>query len=68
MDRQIPRPRQRDPGFARAYLQETRRMHEGAPPAPPQRDEAVLLPVLLLLLHEGADRTLLLALAYILLG
>ena len=62
----------RRPGFMRAYAAEAARMT--APPAekqperqtPAARDETVLLPILLLLMTEGADKWLLLALLYIL--
>ena len=61
----------RRPGFLQTYASEAVRMT--APPPPPKpapppgmRDEAVLLPILLLLMTEGADRWLLLALVYIL--
>ena len=77
MDRSIPRRPQRDARFLEPYRGESRRMREALPPQtppcadaqsePPQnRDAAVILPLLLLLLHEGADRYLLLALLYIL--
>ena len=75
MDRFIPRRPQRDARFLEPYRGESRRMREEPPqppcadaqPEPPQnRDAAVILPLLLLLLHEGADRYLLLALMYIL--
>ena len=83
MDRQIPRRPQRDARFSDVYRGESRRMHDTAqahnppcapssePPSEPpaqNRDEAVILPLVLLLFREGADRYLLLALLYILLA
>ena len=79
MDRQFPRRPQRDAHFSDVYRGESRRMHgtesaQTPPCAPPSeppaqnRDEAVILPLLLLLFREGADRYLLLALLYILLA
>lgn len=73
MNRQTqPQPR-RDARFLDAYRDESVRMHtlpsgEGSctEPQPQQRDAAVILPLLLLLMTEGADRYLLLALLYIL--
>ena len=65
----------RDARFAQAYRDESMRMHAPPPkpetrpepqPQPPSRDAAVILPLLLLLMTEGADRYLLLALLYIL--
>ncbi|MBQ7540805.1 MAG: hypothetical protein IJT44_00765 [Clostridia bacterium] len=74
MNRRMTPPIRRDPRFLDVYRGESLRMHAppeepGAPPqtqGPPARDEAVILPLLLLLLREGADRYLLLALLYIL--
>ncbi|MBQ7547949.1 MAG: hypothetical protein IJT41_13415 [Clostridia bacterium] len=79
MDRQIPRRPQRDARFSDVYRDESRRMHDTpqvhTPPCAPQseppaqnRDEAVILPLLLLLMREKADRYLMLALLYILLA
>ncbi len=74
MNRKIRTQLRRDPQFAQAYRDESVRMHfapqpqpETPPePQPPARDAAVILPLLLLLMTEGADRYLLLALLYIL--
>ena len=67
-----PQP-QRDPRFAQVYRAESMRMCRPQPepencpePQQPIRDAAVILPLLLLLTTEGADRYLLLALLYIL--
>ena len=73
MNRQTqPQPR-RDARFLDAYRDESVRMHALPPEKrscagsqPQQRDAAVILPLLLLLMTEGADRYLLLALLYIL--
>ena len=58
----------RRPGFMQSFAAEAERMHAPAPPPSPPaaRDEAVLLPILLLLMSEGADKWLLLAILYIL--
>ena len=58
----------RSPGFLHAFREETQRMTAEPPPAPAPavRDEAALLPLLLLLMLEGADKWLLLAFVYIL--
>lgn len=79
MDRQFPGRPQRDARHMEPYRGESRRMREEPPPsAPPvqsaprlsepatNQDAAVILPLLLLLFREGADRYLLLALLYIL--
>ena len=76
MNRSIQTQPRRDPRFSQAYRAESVRMHtlpppqekpHPEPPQPPQtRDAAVILPLLLLLMTEGADRYLLLALLYIL--
>ena len=79
MEGKYPRRPQRDARHLEEYRGESRRMREETPPAeeapaapllsaPPSqnRDEMVILPLLLLLLHEGADRYLVLALLYIL--
>ncbi len=73
MQRQIDSRPQRDPRFAELYRSECVRMRRPLPPPVPQpepqpsaRDAAVILPLLLLLMTEGADRYLLLALLYIL--
>ena len=74
MPRMPEREYSRRPGFMHTYAQEAARMTSPlpvppvppVPPAPPARDEAVLLPLLLLLMTEGADKWLLLALVYIL--
>ncbi len=76
MNRQFDAQPRRDPRFSDVYRAESVRMcrppAEAAPqpqtePQPPSRDAAVILPLLLLLMTEGADRYLLLALLYILL-
>lgn len=62
----------RDPRFSELYRAESVRMcrppqpEPAEPQPPPARDAAVILPLLLLLMTEGADRYLLLALLYIL--
>lgn len=72
MNRQTDRPPQRDPWFSQTYRAESERMcrpaqtEECSVPQAPARDAAVILPLLLLLMAEGADRYLLLALLYIL--
>ena len=73
MNRQIDTQPRRDPRFSQIYRAESVRMHALPPqtpsrpePQPPTRDAAVILPLLLLLMTEGADRYLLLALLYIL--
>lgn len=72
MNRQIDTSPRRDPRFAEMYRSESVRMRrppqtqEPCAPQPQMRDAAVILPLLLLLMTEGADRYLLLALLYIL--
>ncbi len=74
MQRQTYTQPRRDLHFSDLYRDESVRMRRPAPepvlpsgPAqPPMRDAAVILPLLLLLMTEGADRYLLLALLYIL--
>ena len=69
MPKSPDREYRRRPGFMELYTAEAERMRAPAPPKPPQppaRDEAVLLPILLLLMTEGADKWLLLAILYIL--
>lgn len=73
MNRQRPAQPRRDPRFSDVYREESVRMRRPAPgpqtpvqPQQPARDAAVILPLLLLLATEGADRYLLLALLYIL--
>ena len=72
MHRHMQTQPRRDPRFSQVYRDECVRMHAPpqplpAPEQPPMRDAAVILPLLLLLTAEGADRYLLLALLYILL-
>ncbi len=74
MNRQMDTQPRRDPHFADVYRAESVRMRrppepEPRPepkPQPPMRDASVILPLLLLLMTEGADRYLLLSLLYIL--
>ena len=71
MNRQTNAEPHRDPRFSDLYRAESVRMcrppsHAQPPELPPSRDAAVILPLLLLLMTEGADRYLLLALLYIL--
>lgn len=71
MNRQTDRSPRRDPRFSETYRAECARMRlppqtEKRPEPQPARDAAVILPLLLLLMTEGADRYLLLALLYIL--
>jgi hypothetical protein len=72
MNRQTDDFPRRDPRFSQTYRAESERMRrapqaEKSPQAqPPMRDAAVILPLLLLLMTEGADRYLLLSLLYIL--
>lgn len=73
MNRQTDVSPRRDPRFSQTYRAESMRMcrppqAEACPqPQPPMRDAAVILPLILLLMTEGADRYLLLSLLYILL-
>lgn len=76
MNRQTHTQPRRDPRFSQVYRAESARMHIPPPepkpipepqPQPSSRDATVILPLLLLLMTEGADRYLLLALLYILL-
>lgn len=69
MQRDCTAGRQRDSSFAALYRQEAQRMRMPDPPrtVTPDSDRLVLLPILLLLLTEGADMRLILALLYILL-
>lgn len=64
----------RRPGFLHIYTQEAERMYAPPPPRTPPnakrapddtQDMAALLPILMLLMREGADKWLLLALLYI---
>ena len=74
MNRRFDAQPRRDPRFSQVYRAESIRMrrppepgpHPEPQPQPPMRDASVILPLLLLLLSEGADRYLLLALLYIL--
>ena len=60
----------RRPDHFGAYRREAERMQQPATPEPPvpsdAQDTMILLPLLLLLMREQADRWLLLALVYIL--
>ena len=67
MRRECAARRERDPYLAALYRQEAQRICAPEPPrAVPENDRLVLLPILLLLLTEGADMRLILALLYIL--
>lgn len=71
MNRQTNAEPRRDPRFSEQYRAESMRMRAPQPqpelqPQAQSRDAAVILPLLLLLMTEGADRYLLLALLYIL--
>ena len=71
MNRQFHTQPRRDPRFSETFRDESVRMRrppqqEYALPQPPMRDAAVILPLLLLLATEGADKYLMLALLYIL--
>ena len=65
MQRERAETRSRDASLAALYRREAAQMCAPAPQQP-DRDLAVLLPILLLLVTEGADKRLLLALVYIL--
>ena len=70
--REMHEPYSRAADFMGQYRQEAERMkrppQKKTPPSPaPNGDAAVILPILLLLMTEGADKFLLFALLYILL-
>ncbi len=67
MHREHQPDRRRDDARTEAYRLELQRVHTRPPAADDRGDRAVLLPILMLLLSEGADMRLLLALVYILL-